>query len=510
MSILSNMRVRYKLIIAFSLLTLIFLVGFAFIFVSLRVIHESTSDIYNQGLVGIDKLIEADRDAYQAALALSLCFQNVQGGDAESLKKNLKDVGDNQGQILERFGIFEKVYREAGRKETEDFKTFHDNYAELSRIAQNLVDLLSKGNDKEAWALYSSAYFKVFDAMRGAMDSLTNIMLDDTAGDYRASNESYDRILASLAAILAGILVVSVLCAVLLYRAISIPLDAMRAFAQGSGGGDLTVNVEKKILAQGDEFGVLARSLEEMKSRVGSVITNVGEIAKYVKSGSGELSASAQQIAQGASEQASLSEEVSAQVVESGGLIAQSAENAEATGKIAVKAASDAEASGAAVGEAVGMMKDITAKISIIEEIARQTNLLALNAAIEAARAGEYGKGFAVVASEVRKLAERSHASAGEIGVLSNATVNASTNVSALLGQLVPDIRKTADLVQEISASSGEQRTGVEQTSQAIKQLDAVIQQNAGVSEELASTAEELSAQAERLTETLRFFVIAS
>jgi methyl-accepting chemotaxis protein len=342
------------------------------------------------------------------------------------------------------------------------------------------------------------------------MDSLTNIMLDDTAVDYRASNESYDRILASLVAILAGILAVSILCAALLYRAISIPLDAMRSFAQGIGGGDLTVNVEKKILAQGDEFGVLARSLEEMKSRVGSVITNVGEIAKYVKSGSGELSASAQQIAQGASEQASLSEEVSAQVVESSGLIAQSAENAEATGKIAVKAASDAEASGAAVGEAVGMMKDITAKISIIEEIARQTNLLALNAAIEAARAGEYGKGFAVVASEVRKLAERSHASAGEIGVLSNATVNASTNVSALLGQLVPDIRKTADLVQEISASSGEQRTGVEQTSQAIKQLDAVIQQNAGVSEELASTAEELSAQAERLTETLRFFVIAS
>ena len=186
--------------------------------------------------------------------------------------------------------------------------------------------------------------------------------------------------------------------------------------------------------------------------------------------------------------------------------IQQNADNAQQTNKIAAKAAEDAQASGEAVGKTVSAMKEIAEKINIIEEIARKTDLLALTAAVEAARAGEHGKGFAVVASEVRKLAERSQTAAAEISKLSSGGVSLAEGAGQMLAKLVPDIRKTAELVQEISASSNEQNTGTAQINKAIQQLDQIIQQNAAASEEMASTSVELSSQAEQLQKTIGFF----
>jgi methyl-accepting chemotaxis protein len=188
--------------------------------------------------------------------------------------------------------------------------------------------------------------------------------------------------------------------------------------------------------------------------------------------------------------------------------IHHNSDNSSQTEKIARKSAADASEGGRAVNETVAAMKSIATKISIIEEIARQTNLLALNAAIEAARAGEHGKGFAVVASEVRKLAERSQAAAGEISTLSTRSVQVAETAGEMLNKMVPDIQKTSELVQEISASSKEQDTGAEQISKAIQQLDSVIQQNASASEEMASTSEELTGQAEQLKNSISFFRI--
>jgi methyl-accepting chemotaxis protein len=188
--------------------------------------------------------------------------------------------------------------------------------------------------------------------------------------------------------------------------------------------------------------------------------------------------------------------------------IQQNADNAKQTDKIASKAAQDTKSGGEAVVQTVAAMKEIAEKINIIEEIARKTDLLALNAAVEAARAGEHGKGFAVVASEVRKLAERSQTAAAEISRLTTDGVEVAESAGELLAKLVPDIRKTAELVQEISAASAEQNTGASQINKAIQQLDQVIQQNASASEEMASTAEELSSQAEVLQSTVSFFKV--
>ena len=283
---------------------------------------------------------------------------------------------------------------------------------------------------------------------------------------------------------------------------------AMITSLQGKAGvaeliaqGDLTAEIT--ISSDKDRLGL---SFSSMTENLREVVDAVKLAADNVAAASGEMSANTEEMAQGASEQAAAAEEASASMEQMVASIRQNAENAHQTEKIAMKSSEDAHEGGQAVAETVSAMKDIAEKISIIEEIARQTDLLALNAAIEAARAGEHGKGFAVVASEVRKLAERSRTAAGEIGQRSSSSVEIAERAGQMLKKLVPDIQKTAELVQEIAAASKEQNAGAEQINEAIQQLDTVIQQNSSATEELSSTAEELSSQAEQLQATMAFF----
>jgi methyl-accepting chemotaxis protein len=278
-------------------------------------------------------------------------------------------------------------------------------------------------------------------------------------------------------------------------------LNATAAVADKIAAGDLTV--EAKPLSDKDTLG---HALERMVDNLREIIVKATTAASNVAAGAQELAASAEQLSQGATEQASSAEEASDSMEEMAANIKQNADNASQTEKIAHQSAKNAEVSGEAVGRAVAAMQTIADKIGIVQEIARQTDLLALNAAVEAARAGEHGKGFAVVASEVRKLAERSQAAAAEIGVLSSDTVKAAQEAGDMLGKLVPDIRRTAELVEEITSACREQDVGASQINQAIQQLDKVTQQNAGASEEVSATSEELTGQAEQLQSTIAYF----
>jgi methyl-accepting chemotaxis protein len=265
--------------------------------------------------------------------------------------------------------------------------------------------------------------------------------------------------------------------------------------------GDLTV--EARPLSDKDTLGL---ALERMVERLRGVVSDAISASENVSSGSQQLSSASEQISQGATEQASSAEEASASMEEMAANIKQNADNAAQTEQIARQSAQDAEISGEAVSRAVEAMRTIAERITIVQEIARQTDLLALNAAVEAARAGEHGRGFAVVASEVRKLAERSQTAAAEISAVSSDTVRAAQSAGEMLTSLVPNIRKTAELVAEISAACREQDIGSSQINEAIQQLDKVTQQNAGASEQMSATSEELAAQAEELQTSIAYF----
>ena len=301
----------------------------------------------------------------------------------------------------------------------------------------------------------------------------------------------------ALAAVIGGII------AVVITRGIILPLQSAGKSIERIATGDLTTNIE---VTSKDEIGQICASMNTMLEALRKTLTEVSTATSNVTSGSHQLSATAQQISEGTSEQAASAEETTSSMEEMAASIQQNADNAKQTDRIASKASEDALASGQAVAKTVSSMREVAEKISIIEEIARKTDLLALNAAVEAARAGEHGKGFAVVASEVRKLAERSQTAAAEISKISSAGVQVAEQAGEMLTKLVPDIRKTAELVQEITASSAEQTTGAAQVNKAIQQLDQVIQQNSSAAEELASTAEELSSQAQQLQSTVAFF----
>ncbi len=375
-------------------------------------------------------------------------------------------------------------------------------------IQVNLVTLIEEGAREQ---VEIAEKFSAIDDSLDANGALVSEQLDLYTGSIRkevaeASTYQTEAISSALwtSLVVFCVSIIIIIPAFITFaRNIIIPLVKGVSFAKTVAAGNLNTSID---VDSTDEIGDLARALTEMNLRLREVVGEIQFASGNVATGSEQLSSTSGALSQGSTEQAASVEEVSSSMEQMASNIRQNADNARQTEAIAQKASADAQEGGSAVSQTVGAMKEIAEKISIIEEIARQTNLLALNAAIEAARAGEHGKGFAVVAAEVRKLAERSGAAAGEISELSSSSVDVAEKAGQMLNQLVPDIQKTAELVQEINAACNEQDSGATQINNAIQQLDTVVQQNAAASEEMSSTSEELSGQADHLQKTISFF----
>jgi methyl-accepting chemotaxis protein len=314
-----------------------------------------------------------------------------------------------------------------------------------------------------------------------------------------------------LVVVFAIALAVSIVASILLGRSITGPvkmvIETVERLAQGELREDpLFARRLARAAARRDEIGAAVKAARSTREALGTIVYQIASAASEVSAGAEELSATAVSVSSGASQQASGVEELSSSSEELAASARQNADSSMGAETLAKKVGREAEGSGAVVKETALHMADIAGRIVIVEEIARQTNLLALNAAIEAARAGEAGKGFAVVASEVRKLAERSQTAAGQITELAALSVRKAEEAGRRLDGLLPDIRKTGELAEEIASATREQCAGSEQIAAAVQQFDQVVQRNSSTAEELASTAEELAAQAELLSSAISFF----
>jgi methyl-accepting chemotaxis protein len=436
-------------------------------------------------------------------------MRNVRAEKNMILASTPEEVANYHGEILkERHTITvnqEKLHNLATDIGKQMLARINAPMQQWFQLQDKIKELALSKQTAEATALSMNSGRQIVREMTNILDELVERQRQLAKQAEEANHATYEQ--ARQMMVGATIVVILVATAAGLWISLNISSGLSRAvtLAGAVAGGDLNQKVD---IHSNDEIKDLITALNSMVGKLRGVVADALTAAENVSSGSQELSAGAEELSSGATEQAASAEQASASMEEMAANIKQNADNAGQTEKIARQSAADAEASGQAVVRAVSAMKTIAEKINIVQEIARQTDLLALNAAVEAARAGEHGKGFAVVASEVRKLAERSQTAAQEIGTLSSQTVSTAQQAGEMLARLVPDIKKTASLIEEISAACREQDVGADQVNQAIQQLDKVIQQNTSAAEQMSATSEELAAQAEQLQTSISFFRI--
>jgi methyl-accepting chemotaxis protein len=493
---LKNIKIGAKLIGGFTTVALIAAVIGITGILCLRSLAGANVTLYEKATVPEGQLISMTASLQGTRVALR---DIILSPDKQKYADKINGFNED---LTQRSALFEKAIDSAETRK--DFEEFSSNRKKFDRYIDQIVTFASSGKEKEATqVLYGGEALVVVTAEQDAFNKMRDDVQATAESRMQQSSSMASR--ASTLMIMATLvgLGVALLFGWKLTGMIATPLVRVVRVLEALAAGDLTERMESD---GEDEIGQMERSLGTVSSSLTRTINDIRAIASEVSAASQAISTASVQISRGASSQAAAAEEASASMEEIVSNIKQNADNAQQTDKIANKSSHDGQESGKSVLEAVTAMKEIASRISIIEEIARQTNLLALNAAIEAARAGEHGKGFAVVAAEVRKLAERSQKAAAEINQLSGTTVQVSETAGEMLGKLVPDIQRTAELVQEIAAASREQDSGAEQINKALQQLEKVIQQNASAAEETASTTEELTGQANQLVSALSYF----
>ncbi|WNG61615.1 methyl-accepting chemotaxis protein [Archangium gephyra] len=497
----NNLKIGSKLLVAVLLLCVNASVMGAVGMKQMEQISLSSEEVNRSWLPGISYISDANTHLGTFRNAELQHLYSPDAARQDALERRMREAKEELERDFERYVptlLLETDRHLFGEAQArwKDYLAEHEKFLALSR-ARNDVDQLLVAADRAQ---------RAFEATSAKLDALVVLNFEEGKEAVARASAAHESMRGATVVMCAVSGFFFVLVGFLLTRSISRPLsDAVRV-ADRIAEGDLTVHIDVR---REDEVGLLLAAQHRMVRKLAQVIGEVREGAGALASASSQLSASSQNLAQGNSEQASSLEETTSSLEQMTASITQNRGHGRQMEQMAVQGSRDAEAGGRAVKETVEAMGSIAEKISIIEEIAYQTNLLALNAAIEAARAGEQGKGFAVVATEVRKLAERSRTAAKEISGLATSSVKVATRSGQLLEELVPNIRKTADLVQEVVAASVEQASGVTQMNKAMQHVDQVTQRNASASEELASTAEEVSSQAEALRQLVSFFRVA-
>lgn len=504
MSLLNGLKLRTRLILAFLMLSLITAVVGGIGYMNMRNINEMASDMYQNQLLGIESAAKARMNV----MGIGRYLRAAMLADTEQEKLNsLKNFEQSMTNVEQAMAEARKKFTTAeGQAMIAEFDRLWSTYKTETLKVGNMVR-----NEPLINANPSNDYLEnqMTDIIQAVITQVSNIVTqksqraEEQAAESHAVYETSTTLM--ITAISIGILIGIGMGFFISYRIVKqlggepdYAADITRQIA----AGNLTVDVETNE----NNKGSLLFVMREMVLKLNHIIGEVRSSSDALASASEQVSATSQSLSQAASEQSASVEETSASMEEISASIAQNTESSKVTDSISTKAAKDVEHGGQSVKETVQAMKQIAGKISIIDDIAYQTNLLALNAAIEAARAGEHGKGFAVVAAEVRKLAERSQIAAQEIGQVATNSVALAEQAGQLFEQLVPDIRRTSDLVQEITAASQEQSAGVSQINIAMSQLNQITQQNASASEELAATAEEMTSQASQLMDLINYF----